>query len=122
VVHLLETTVGRVETGYVVIVYARLENPNPTELTLRREWFELADLDGDHCRPMTGGTQAPLIKLPANGVLEKEALSYVVNERALSGALALKIGQDYSVFINEGKPWTRRLPVGQFVTFRSQDW
>lgn len=121
-VQLLETTVGKVETGYVVIVYARFENPNPTELVLPREWFALADLGGDDYRPTTDGTQAVLIKLPANGVLEKEALSYVVNERALSGTLALKIGHKYSVVINNGRPWTRRLPVGQFVTFRSRDW
>ena len=122
VVQLLETTVGRVETGCVVIVYARIENPNPVELELRREWFVLAGSAEDHYRPATDGTQAPLIKLPANGVLEKEALSYAVNERALSGVLALKIGHEYSVSINNGKPWTRRLPVGQFVTFHSRDW
>jgi hypothetical protein len=122
VVQLLETTVGKVETGYVVIVYARFENPNSAELVLRREWFELADLGGDCYLPATSGTQAPLIKLPANGVLEKEALSYVVNEPALSGALTLKLGHKYFVFINDGKPWTRQLPVGQFVTFRSRDW
>ena len=122
IVQLLETTVGRVETGCVVIVYARFENPHSVELVLRREWFVLADSGGDYYLPATSGTQAPLIKLPANGVLEKEALSYAVNERSLSGALALKIGHEHSVFINDGKPWTRRLPVGQFVTFRSRDW
>jgi hypothetical protein len=122
VVQLLETTVGNVETVCVVIVYARFENPNSGELVLPREGFVLVDSGRDTYRPTTSGAQAPLIRLPANGVLEKEALSYAVKERALSGALTLKIGHEYSVPINDGKPWTRRLPVGQFLTFRSRDW
>lgn len=116
VVQLLETTVGKIETGSVVIVYVRLENPNPVELVVARETFRL-----DGCPPVTDGTQTALIKLPANGVLEKEALSYAVGDDAFAGPLALEVGQDQLV-VKNAKPWTQRLPAGQFVTFRRRDW
>ena len=87
VVKLLETTVGKVETGHVVIVYARFENPNPTEVVLKREWFVLVDHDKDYYLPTISGTQTPLIKLPPNGVLEKEALSYAVGDDSFAGTI-----------------------------------
>lgn len=122
VVQLLETTVGKVETGSVVIVYARFENPNPTELVLQREWFVLADHDKDYFLPVTSGTQTPLIKLPPNGVIEREALSYAVLDDSFAGALALEVGHHYFVLIKNDKAWTRQLSLGRFVTFRSRDW
>ena len=122
VVQLLETTVGKVDTGSVVIVYARFENPNPTDLVLKREWFVLADHDKDYYLPTTSGTQTPLIKVPANGVLDKEALSYAVGDDSFDGALALEIGHHYFVLVKNDKPWTRHLGAGQFVTFHSRDW
>src|SRR5438067_2436744 len=51
VVQMLETTVGKVETGHVVIVYARFENPNPSEVVLRRDWFVMVDHDKDYYLP-----------------------------------------------------------------------
>ncbi len=122
VVQLLETTVGRVDTGYVVIVYARFENPNPTEVLLKREWFVLADHDKDYYLPTTTGTQTPLIRLPANGVLDKEALSYAVRDDSFVGSLTLEIGYNYFVLLKNDKPWRRRLPAGQFVTYHGRDW
>ena len=119
VVRLLETTVGRVQTGYVVVVYARFENPNPTEIVLKRDWFVLADHDKDYYLPASG---APLIKLPPSGVLEKEALSYVVGDDAFLGPLALEIGHHYFVLLKTDKPWAGNLKEGRFVTFRSRDW
>lgn len=116
VVQLLETTVGKLDTGSVVIVYARFENPGSTELDLPRESFRLAGRS-----PVTNGTQAALIKVPANGVLEKEALSYAIGDEVFAGALTLEVGRD-QLLVKNAKPWTQRLPVGQFVTFRSRDW
>lgn len=45
IVQLLETAVGRVDTGCMVIVSLRLENPNPFEVVLNREWFVLMDYE-----------------------------------------------------------------------------
>ena len=122
VVQLLETTVGKVETGHVVIVYARFENPNPTEVVLKREWFVLVDHDKDYYLPTTSGTHSPLIRLPPNGVLEKEALSYAVSDDSFAGTLGLEIGQHYFVLIKNEKPWKQMLRQGHFVTFHGRDW
>ena len=118
----LETTVGKVEMGHVVIVYARFENPNPTEVVLKREWFVLVDHDKDYYLPTTSGTQTPLIKLPPNGVLEKEALSYAVGDDSFAGTIGLEIERHYFVLIKNEKPWTQKLQQGHFVTFRGRDW
>jgi hypothetical protein len=122
VVQLLETTVGKVDTGHVVIVYARFENPNPTEVVLKREWFVLVDHDKDYYLPTTSGTQTPLIKLPPNGVLEKEALSYAVGDDSFAGTIGLEIGHHYFVLIKNQKPWKQKLHQGHFVTFHGRDW
>jgi hypothetical protein len=122
VVQLLETTVGRVETGYVVIVYARLENQEPSALALPRESFVLIDRNGRRFSPVTSGTQLSLINLPGNGVLDKEALSYAVDGNSLTGTLMLEAGPQVYLLIKNSKPWARQLPGGQFVTFRSWSW
>jgi hypothetical protein len=119
---LLETTVGRVETGYVVIVYARFENLDAAALTLPRESFLLIDGTGRRISPVVSGTQTSWINLPANSVLEKEALSYPVDSAALAGTLTLEAGQQVYLLVKNGKPWTRQLSGGQFVTFRSWSW
>ncbi len=121
-VQLLETTVGRVETGYVVMVYARFENPNAAELVLPRERFVLVTRGGGFYRAAASGTQPALIKLPAHGVGEKEALSFAVGEGALAGPLALEVGHLDFVVIKNERPWKRALAPGQFVSFRSAEW
>lgn len=121
-VQLLETTVGRVETGYVVIVYARFENPNAAELVLPREKFVLVTRSNGLYRAAAGGTQPALIKLPAHGVGDKEALSFAVGGGALAGPLALEVGHLDFVVIKDERPWRRELAPGQFVTFRSSSW
>jgi hypothetical protein len=118
----LETTVGKLDTGYVVIVYVRLTNPNPYEVALHRNWFVLADHDKDYFQPSTTGTQTELIKLPPSGVIEKESLSFAVPDDSFAGTIGLQIGKDYWVMIKEEKPFTRTLHSGEFVTFRSRDW
>jgi len=122
VMQLLETTVGRVETGYVVIVYARFENLNPSEVNLARESFVLIDRSGRRFSPATEGTQISLINLPGNGVLDKEALSYAVDSSSLAGTLTVEAGHQAYLLVKNSKAWTRPLPVGQFVTFRSWSW
>jgi hypothetical protein len=122
VVQLVETTVGRVETGYVVIAYARFENLNSLPLVLPRESFVLIDGTGRKLTPVTSGTQTPLINLSGNGVLEKEALSFAVDNRALDGTLTLEVGHQTYLLVKNSNPWMRPLPVGQFVTFRSWSW
>ena len=41
VFQLCDVTVGRVHTGFVVIVAARMENPNQFPVELQRDWFVL---------------------------------------------------------------------------------
>src|SRR5271167_1332313 len=71
VVQLTEAAVGKTTVGCVLILYLRLENPNSFDVTLGRNSFILVGHDTDHYRPSTMGTQAELIKIPANGVLER---------------------------------------------------
>jgi hypothetical protein len=122
VIQLLEATVGRIETGQIAMIDVRLENPNPFELVLKRDTFKLTGHGKEWYSPETAGTQAPLIKLPANGVLDKEAFSYAVPDDALAGTLALQIGKQYFVMIKNDRPFGRRLRNGQFVTFRGRHW
>ncbi|MCG3147419.1 MAG: hypothetical protein PCFJNLEI_00859 [Verrucomicrobiae bacterium] len=118
----IETTVGRVATGYVLIVSARLENPNPFPLTLLRDWFVLIDHDKDYYQPILTSGQLPTIAMPANGLLEKEELHYVVPDDTLAGLLALNVGYQYLATFKSDKPMTRQLEPGQFYKFRQRDW
>ena len=119
---LIETTVGRTDNGCVVIVYARLSNPNPFELTLARDRFLLQAEDGHRYSPSTSGTQTNLIKLPANGVSEREAFSFLVPESSFQGAIRLQIGRNSWAGIKDSRPWEPRLRSGQFRTFRRRYW
>ncbi len=122
VFQVLETTVGKLDTGYVVIVYARISNTNSYEVVLNRNWFVLADQDKDYFQPSTTGTQTGLIRLPPNGVVEKEPLSFAVPDDSFAGTIGLQIGRNYWIMIKDEKPFTRRLQSGEFVTFRSRNW
>ena len=117
-VQLLEAAVGRVDTGCVVIVYARLANPNPFPVTLKREWFVLMDHEKEYYEP----TQLGVIQLPASGVVEKEEFSFMVTDAALDGLIALKIGQQYFVTVKSPTPFRRQLSQGKFYSFRQRDW
>jgi hypothetical protein len=119
---LVETTIGRAENGCVIIVYARLLNPNPFELELQRDAFVL-DTDGNHrYLPSTSGTQTKLIKLPTGGVSEREAFSFSVPEDSFRGEINLQIGKDYRAMVKNNKPYELRLRNGQFFTFRRREW
>ena len=122
IVQVVETTVGRTDSGYLLLITARFENPNPFEVVLHRDWFVLVDHDKDYYQPSTTGTQAALIKLPANGVLDKEPLSFVVPEGTFAGSVGLKIGKDYWVMIKDDQPFDRQLKNGEFVSFRRRTW
>ncbi len=122
VVQILETTVGKVDSGYLLLVAARFENPNSYEVALRREWFVLVDHDKDYYLPSTAGTQAALIKLPPNSVLDKESLSYAVPEGAFAGSVGLMVGKNHWVMIKDDKPFDRQLKSGEFVSFRRRTW
>ena len=117
-VQLIETAVGRVESGCVVIVSLRLENPNPYGVTLPREWFVLLDHEKEYYEP----TQAGLIQIPAHGIVEREALGYVVTDAALAGLQALKVGQQYFITVKSPRPYSPPRVPGQFVSFRQRDW
>jgi hypothetical protein len=121
-VRLSEITVGKLETGYVVVVTARLENPNDFPVTLKRDWFILVDHDKDYYQPSTNGTQTATIAMPARGVAERETFSYTVPDDTLAGLLALEIGRYYWIMIKNPKPFTRQLKSGEFVSFRRRDW
>jgi hypothetical protein len=121
VVQLLKTTIGKIETGQVVIVDIRLENPNPFGVELERTLFVLTSSDASSYRPETTGTQTRLINLPANGVLDKEALSYAVPDGYFVSPLMLRIGAD-TIMIKDNQPFERRLGNGQFLTFRRRHW
>jgi hypothetical protein len=122
VVQLVETAVGKTDTDCVLIVYMKLENPNPFEVALDRDSFFLIDRYRVRYRPSTTGTQSELIKLPANGVLEKEMLSFTVPEDTFAGRIALSIGQDHRVMIKDQTPFDVRLGNDEFRSFSRRSW
>jgi hypothetical protein len=122
VVQLTEVAVGKAETGCVLIVYLRLQNPNAHEVTLSRNWFVLVDRDKDYFLPSTTGTQTELIKLPANGVLDREMLRFMVPDDAFAGRVALLVGQNYMVLVKNEEPFEVHLRNGEFRSFRRRNW
>ena len=122
VVQLTETVVGKAKTGWVLILYLRLENPNPFDVTLGRNWFILVSHDTDHYQPSITGTQSELIKLPANGVLDREMLSFTVPDDALAGSVALMGGRSYILLVKDKKSFEVRLQGGEFCSFRRRRW
>ncbi len=122
VVQLTEVVVGKTETGCVLIVYFRLENPNPFDMALSRNWFVLADHAKDYYLPSTTGTQTELIKLPANGVLDREMLSFTLPDDAFVGAIALLVGRQYMVLLKDEEPFEVRLRNGEFRSFQRRHW
>ena len=122
VVRLLEAQVGKADPGYVLIVYVRLENPNPFDVLLRREKFVLVDHHRKYYMPSISGTQRELIKLPANGVLDREMLSFVVPDDALAGGMALVAGQNYTILVKDRTPFDVRLRDGEFRAFHRLSW
>ena len=122
VVQVMEAALGKTGTDSVLIVYLRLQNPNAYEVTLNRNWFILVDRDKDYFQPSTTGTQMELIKLPANGVLDREMLSFTVPEDATAGRVALMIGQNYMVLLKDAVPFQAHLQDGEFRSFRRRSW
>jgi hypothetical protein len=122
VLQLTSTTVGRAHTNYVVILAARLENPNPSEVVLQRDWFILMDHDRDYYQPSTNGTQTPLIRLPPHGMLERELFSYTVPGDTFDGALAFLAGHQYFVLVKSRHPYRPELEDGKFITFHRRNW
>ena len=122
VVQLTEVVVGKTETGCVLIVYLRLKNPNPYDVILRRNWFVLMDHAKDYYLPSTTGTQTELIKLPANGVLDREMLSFTVADDAFVGTVALMVGPQYMVLLKDEAPYEVRLRNGEFRSFQRRHW
>jgi hypothetical protein len=122
VVQLTEVAVGKTETGCVLIVYMRLQNPNAYDVTLSRNWFVLVDRDKDYFLPSTMGTQTELIKLAANGVLDREMLSFTVPDNAFAGRVALLVGQNYLVLVKNEWPFEAHLRNGEFRSFRRKSW
>ena len=122
IVQLTEAAVGKIETGCVLIIYLRLENRNPYDVTLSRNWFVLVDQDKDYYLPSTTGTQTELIKLPANGVLDREMLSFMVPDDAFAGAVALMVGRNYLVLVKDREPFKAQLRTGEFQSFRRRSW
>ncbi|MGO9245849.1 MAG: hypothetical protein ACLPT4_07235 [Verrucomicrobiia bacterium] len=122
IVQLTEVVVGKTETGCVLIVYLRLENPNPYDVTLSRRWFVLADHAKDYYLPSTTGTQTELIKLPAKGVLDREMFSFTVPDDTFVGAVALLVGREYMVLLKDEEPFEARLRNGEFRSFQRRHW
>ena len=122
VVQLSEVVVGRAGTGCLLLVYLRLENPNPYDVTLNRNWFVLVDHARHNYLPSTAGTQSELIKLPANGVLDREMLSFTLPDDAFAGAIALLVGRQYMVLLKDEQPFRLRLRNGEFRSFQRRHW
>jgi hypothetical protein len=122
VVQLTEAMAGKTGTGCVLIVYLRLQNPNAYDVTLLRNWFVLIDRDKDYFLPSTMGTQTELINLPANGVLDREMLSFTVPDDAFAGRMALLVGQNYMVLVKNDEPFEAHLRNGEFRSFRRRSW
>ena len=122
VLRLLEATVGRTDTACVLIVYLRLENPNPFELTLERTSFLLADRYRMRYRPSTMGTQNELIRVPANSVIQREMLSFTVPEDVFAGRLILVTyprNRRNNILIKDETPFYVN---GEFRSFRRRSW
>jgi hypothetical protein len=122
IAQLLEATVGRTDSNMVVIVYLRLQNPNPFSLTLKRDWFVLVDNDKDYYQPSTSGTQTPLIVLPPHAVLDREMLTFAVLDGSLGGSIGLQLGQNHWVLVKGPNPYEHSWKVGEFRSFRRRDW
>ena len=122
IVQLDETIVGKTGAACVLMVYLRLQNPNPYEVTLNRNWFVLMDHAKDYFLPSTTGTQTELIKLPANGVLDREMLSYSVEDDVFRGTIALLVGRNYLVLIKDEAPFEQQLRDGGFRSFQRRRW
>jgi len=122
IVQLTEVAVGKTETACVLIVYLRLENPNPYDVTLSRNWFILVNQAKDYYLPSTTGTQTELIKLAANGVLDREMLSFTVPDDAFAGTVALMVGWNYLVLVKDQQPFAVNLRNGEFRSFRRRSW
>ncbi len=119
---LIEAAVGKTDTGYLIILYARFQNQNPKERTLVRAGFVLADAAGVSYRPSASGTQSELIALGANGVREREAFSYAVPAGALARGLWWQIGPTVRVPLKSDRPFRRELHSGEFISFRRGNW
>lgn len=123
VLRVLEVAIGKADTACVLIVYLRLENPNPFDLMLERRSFFLADRHRTRYRPVTTGTQNELIKLPANGVLEREMLSFTLPDDVFAGRVALLIGDRRNrIVIKDETPFFAKLRDGEFRSFRRSKW
>jgi hypothetical protein len=125
VLRLLETAVGKTDTACVLIVYLRIENPNPFELALERTSFLLADRYRFRYRPSTMGTQNELIKIPANGVIQREMLSFTVPEDVFAGRLILVTyprNRRNNIMIKDETPFRVNLRDGEFRSFRRRSW
>jgi hypothetical protein len=122
VAQLAETTIGRTDAGYLVIVQLRLQNPNPFPLRLNRNWFLLVDHDKDYYQPTIAGTQTEWITIPAQGVAEREPLTFAVPADSFGGTLAVQLGQNYWVLLKTPKSPVPELRPGQFHTFRRRNW
>jgi len=122
VVQLRDVTIGKLSTGYVLLVTMRLENPNAFELELDRRNLILVDQTKEYYWPSMTGTQTPLIHLPPKSNLDKELLSFVVTDEALQGTLALQVGWRYMVMVKEARPFARSMKSGEFISFRGRDW
>jgi len=122
VVQLTEVAVGKAETGCVLIVYVRLQNPNAYDVTLSRNWFVLVDRAKDYFLPSITGTQSELIKLPANSVLDREMLSFTVPDDAFAGKVALLVGRDYMVLVKNEGPFEVHQRNGEFRSFQRRSW
>jgi hypothetical protein len=121
VLRLQETVVGKTDSGYVVIVYVRLENPNPFNVTLDRLSFVLSS-QRRHYLPSITGTQSELIKLPAQGVLDREMFSFSVPDNAFARRVALLVDYKYRILIKDDVPFDGRLRPGYFRSFRRRNW
>ena len=122
VVQVLETTVGKTDSGYVLIVYLRFQNPNIFDVALRRDQFVLTDRNKNSFRPSNNAGQPALIGLPANGVVDREMFSFALPEDSLGGTIRVLVGQNYWVMLKDEKPFTRTLRSGEFVSFRRRQW
>ncbi len=122
VVAIQQTTIGRTETGYVLLLTVRLTNPNPFPVRLDRQMFVLADHDKDFYLPTVEGAASRWIDLPAGGVLEKETLSYVVPPDSFDGVVAVQLGHQYWTLVKEVGDYTENLAPGQFRSFRRRHW
>lgn len=112
---LMETTVGKTECGYLLMVTVEIENSNSSVLRFPRREFVLKDGRGVLYEPAP--TSVESLTPPA-----RETFSFSLPTAALGNALDLRVSSHSWVRLRSSRPYTTQLREGEFRTYYRPDW